>query len=58
MRKYRCYHNKDMGFCAMLKCDGFWQQVSFWYTSIGRLNAYWGKKNGIIFTDTKTIIEY
>ena len=58
MRKYKCYHHTDMGYCALVHSNGFWQQVSLWYTTLNRLNAYWGKRNGIIFTDTKTSITY
>nr|DAH22387.1 MAG TPA: hypothetical protein [Caudoviricetes sp.] len=49
MRKYRVMYHKGMGYAAMMKADGmqFWQQVSLWYTSLGRLNYYWGKRNGI-----------
>lgn len=49
MRKYKVGRNADMGFCAMMKEDGmaFWQQVSLWYTTLGRLNKYWGEPNCI-----------
>lgn len=48
MRKYKVMRT-DMGYAAFMKEEGmhFWQQVSLWYTSLGRLNYYWGKRNGI-----------
>ncbi len=48
MRKYKVMYT-DMGYAAFMKEEGmhFWQQVSLWYTSLGRLNYYWGKRNGI-----------
>ena len=56
MRKYTVYHHRDMGYCAMVRCNGFSQQVSFWYTSLARLNRYWGVKNGIRFKSVKGVI--
>ena len=58
MRKYKCYYQADLGYCAMAQANGFWQQCSLWYTTLNRLNAYWGKRNGIFFTNTKATIEY
>ena len=46
-RQYKMYHHPDMGYCAMLKTSFGWQQVSFWYTTQGRLITYWAKKNGL-----------
>lgn len=46
-REYKIYHHHDMGYCAMISTRYGWQQVSFWYTTPGRLITYWAKKNGL-----------
>jgi hypothetical protein len=59
MRKYKVMYHKDMGYAALMTDDGmrFWQQVSFWYTSLARLNLYWGKRNGITLS-MHEVVEY
>ncbi len=47
MKEYKIFRHSDMGYCAMVKTSFGWQQVSFWYTSPGRLSYYWGKPNGM-----------
>lgn len=51
MHEYRCYFHPYMGYCAELyNPDGrLWQQVSFWYTSLGRLNRFFCRKHGFEF---------
>ena len=56
MRKYTVYCHRDMGYCAMARRNGFSQQVSFWCTSLARLNRYWGVKNGIHFKSVKDVV--
>lgn len=56
MNKYTVLYDSDMGYCAMLSRGQFSQQVSFWYTSLARLNRYWGVKNGIRFKSVKEVI--
>lgn len=48
---YKVHYERDMGYCVVLKRFFFWQQVSPWYTTLGRLNYYWSQKNGFKFTD-------
>lgn len=48
---YKVYEHQSMGYCVMLRASTFWQQVSPWYTTFGRLNYYWSQKNGFKFTD-------
>lgn len=59
MRKYKVMYHKDMGYAALMKDDSmhFWQQVSLWYTSLARLNIYWGKRNGITLS-MHGVVEY
>lgn len=57
-RKYIVWTDPDMGCCAMKKTSFGWQQVSLWYTTIGRLMCYWAKKNGFALgSDGYTLIE-
>ena len=51
MHEYRCFFEPGMGYCAELYVpEGrFWQQVSFWYTSLGRLNRFFCRKHGFEF---------
>lgn len=56
MNKYTVLYDSDMGYCAMIECRWFREQVSFWYTSLARLNRYWGVKNGIRFKSVKDVI--
>ena len=59
MRKYKVMYHKYMGYAALMMDDGmhFWKQVSFWYTSLARLNLYWGKRNGITLS-MHEVVEY
>lgn len=54
---YKVYKHSSMGFCVMLRRTSFWQQVSQWYTTFGRLNYYWSQKNGFKFRDINEEIE-
>lgn len=56
MRKYTVYCHRDMGYCAMIECEWGRKQASFWYTTIARLNRYWGVKNGIRFKSVKDVV--
>lgn len=56
MHEYRCYFDPYIGcFCAELynKEGRFWQQVSYWYTSLGRLNRFFCRKHGFEFKNNK-----
>lgn len=46
---YKVYYRSDLGYCVMLRNLNFWQQVSQWYTTFGRLNYFWSQKNGFKF---------
>lgn len=54
---YKVYHRSGVGYCVMLRNLNFWQQVSQWYTTFGRLNYYWSQKNGFKFRDINEEIE-
>lgn len=56
MRNYTVAHDPNRGYCAMINGIRFTQQVSFWYTSLARLNRYWGVKNGIRFKSVKDVV--
>lgn len=49
MATYTCYYDKCQGYCALIKCRGFWQECSKYYTTLARLNLYWGKPRKIKF---------
>lgn len=56
MNKYTVLYDSDMGYCAMIERGRYREQISFWYTSLARLNRYWGVKNGIRFKSVKDVI--
>ncbi len=56
MRNYTVAYHPDKGYCAEVNGVDFKHQVSFWYTSLARLNRYWGVKNGIRFKSVKDVV--
>ena len=56
MWTYTVVYNPKRGYSGMKKWNGHLYQVSFWYTSLARLNRYWGAKNGIRFKSVKDVI--
>lgn len=56
MRKYTVLYDSDMGYCAMVEYEWGRGQVSFWYTTLARLNRYWGVKSGIRFKSVKDVV--
>lgn len=41
----RIVHHSDMGYACEMRNNGFWQQISFWYTTLKRLETYFIKPN-------------
>ena len=45
MFNYMILKSRSQGYCVLVKCNGFWQQISKWYRYYGNLKRYCKEAN-------------